>query len=223
MQLNSCMIKLKDVFDNHTDKFSGKWTHYFDVYDRYLQRYIGQEFTLLEVGVSNGGSLQMWKKYFGDKVRIVGIDIDPRTMYTESQIETHLGSQTDSAFLQSVLETTGRPDVVIDDGSHVQSDVLKTFGMLYQAVKDDGVYIIEDLHTAYWQEYEGGINSPFNFVTIASRFTHDVNLTWMQQPYTPSLPNLKSMSFYDSMMVFEKEETKKKEPCYAGVNKIPGV
>ncbi len=216
-------MELKTVFDNHTDKFSGKWKHYFDVYDRYLQRFIGKEFTLLEIGVSNGGSLQIWKKYFGDKVKIVGIDIDPKTMYTEPQIQTFCGSQSDPKFLDSVLRQVGVPDVIIDDGSHIQQDVIASFNFLFPILSNNGVYIIEDTHTAYWHEWQGGITSPLNFVSIAGRFVHDVNLQHIEEPYTPVAKDLKSISFYDSMVIMEKQLLTKKEPCYAGVNKIPGV
>lgn len=215
-------MKLQSIFDNHTDKFSGKWTNYFEVYDRYLQRYIGKEFTLLEIGVSNGGSLQIWKKYFGPNVKVVGIDIDPRTMYTEDQIQTFCGSQTDPEFLNSVLSKIGKPDVIIDDGSHNQLDVIRTFGMMFQMVADNGVYIVEDTHTSYWRDWNGGITSPFNFVSIASKFTHDVNLQHIKEPYTPVSNDLKSISFYDSMVVMEKGNSKN-QPCHAGSIKIDGV
>lgn len=212
-------MKLQTVFENHTDKFSGKWKHYFDIYDRYLQRFVGQEFTLLEIGVSQGGSLQIWKKYFGDKVKIVGIDIDPNSMYSESQIQTFCGDQSDPKFLDSVLQQVGLPDVIIDDGSHIQQHVMATFSMLYPILKENGVYVIEDTHTAYWRDWSGGIQSPFNFVSIASKMVHDVNLQHIKEPYTPVMPDLKSISFYDSMIILEKEKMVKKEPCFAGVNR----
>lgn len=214
-------MNLKTIFDNHIGKSSGKWKHYFDIYDRYLQKYIGQEFTLLEIGVSNGGSLQIWKKYFGDKVRIVGLDIDPRTMYSESQIETYCGSQSDPEFLKNIISKIGRPEVIIDDGSHIQQDVLVSLNMLFSELSDNGIYFIEDTHTAYWYQWQGGINSPFNVVSHLSRFAHDVNLQHMREPYTPGLGGVKSLSFYDSMIVIEKEvPIVMKEPCSAGAEKV---
>lgn len=214
-------MNLKTVFDNHNGKSSGKWVHYFDIYDRYLQKYIGQSFILLEIGVSNGGSLQIWKKYFGDKVRIVGLDIDPRTMYNESQIETYCGSQSDPQFLESVIARIGTPDIIIDDGSHVQNDVLASLNMLFPKLKNDGIYFIEDTHTAYWHEWQGGINSPLNVVSFLSRLAHDVNLQHIRQPYTYGLEGLKSLSFYDSMIVLEKEfPIVEKLPCSTGIQKV---
>lgn len=216
-------MNLKTIFDNHTDKFCGKWTHYFDAYERHLGRFVGQEFTLFEIGIANGGSLQIWKKYFGPKVRIVGIDIDPRTIYQEEQIQTFCGSQSDFNFLIDVVSKTGTPDVIIDDGSHDQLDVLNSYSILYPKLNNNGVYIVEDAHTAYSFNHSGGITSPINFITVASKFAHDVNLQWIGTPYTPSVSDLKSISFYDSMVVLEKQQQEKREPCYVGNVKIPGV
>ena len=213
-------MNLQTIFEQHNDRFSGKWKHYFEVYDRYLSKYIGKDVTLLEIGTSNGGSLQVWKKFLGPKAKIIGLDIDPRTSFTEDQIETYIGNQADPNFLTNVLNRIGRPDIIIDDGSHDQMDVMNSFSILFQHLKDDGVYIIEDLHTAYNNQFHGGITSPLNFISIASRFVHDVNLSWITEPYTPVTQNLKSISFYDSMLVLEKEPTYKKEPCYTGVNKV---
>ena len=213
-------MNLKQVFDNQTDKFTRKWEHYFEVYDRYLQRFVGKEFTLLEIGISNGGSLQMWKKYFGDKVKIAGIDIEPVTMFTESQIKTFCGKQADPNFLNKVLQEIGNPDVIIDDGSHDQSDVLTSMSMLFPILNENGVYIVEDTHTAYWQAWQGGINSPMNSVSVISRCAHDVNLQHIKEPYTPALLDLKSLSFYDSMIVLEKEKHTTRKPVEAGVNRV---
>jgi len=55
-----------------------KWMHYFDVYHRHFERFRGQPIVLVEFGVSQGGSLQMWRDYFGDQATIYGVDIDER-------------------------------------------------------------------------------------------------------------------------------------------------
>jgi hypothetical protein len=218
--MNIIMVSLQDVFDSHTGRQSGKWKHYFTIYDRYLQQFIGTEFTLIEIGVQQGGSLQIWKKYFGSKVGVVGIDIEQRTMFTEPQIQTFCGNQSDTNFLDSVITQVGTPTVIIDDGSHNQSDVLTSLHALWPKLAVNGIYIIEDTHTAYWQEWKGGINSPLNIVAVSSRFVHDVNLQHMKEPYTPVMRNLRSISYYDSMIVLEKELENKKETCSSGVSNI---
>ncbi len=211
---------LEQVFKNHNDRFTGKWSHYFDVYDRHLGRFIGKKFNLLEIGISNGGSLQVWKKYFGDQVNIVGIDIDQRSMFREDQITTLCGDQSDPGFLNYVAQLHGPFDVIIDDGSHIQRDVMQSFGHLYHTLNNNGVYVIEDCHTAYRKEYLGGVTSPFNIFTLLSRAVHDVNLQWMSEPFTPTLNDLKSLCFYDSMAVIEKQVHLKRQPIFSGVKKV---
>ncbi len=94
----------------------------------------------------------MWKRYFGPHAAIVGIDINPECKeFEEDQIAIRIGSQSDLSFLEDVLAEFGVPDVVLDDGSHRMSDVVETFRFLYPRTADDGVYVVEDLHTAYWR------------------------------------------------------------------------
>ena len=211
-------MKLSNIFYEHTGRNSGKWKHYFDYYDRHLGRFIGKQFTLLEIGTCYGGSLQIWKKYFGPNVKIIGIDIDPRTKFEEPQIYTEVGSQSDPEFLATILNRYGTPDVIIDDGSHIQNDVMSSFINLYPRLNDSGVYVIEDTHTSLWSGYNGGIKNPNNFVEIASRFAMDVNREFAEEHYVTSIPDLKEICFYNSMIFIEKQKTLKAEPCYVGTN-----
>ena len=211
-------MKLSNVFYEHTGRYSTKWKHYFDYYDRHLERFIGKQFTLMEIGTCYGGSLQIWKKYFGPNVKIIGIDIDPRTKFEESQIYTEVGSQSDPEFLATILNRYGTPDVIIDDGSHIQNDVMSSFISLYPRLNDGGVYVIEDTHTSLWSGYNGGIKNPNNFVEIASRFAMDVNREFAEEHYVTSIPDLKEICFYNSMIFIEKQKTLKAEPCYVGTN-----
>lgn len=211
-------MKLSNVFYEHTGRNSGKWKHYFDYYDRHLGRFIGKQFTLLEIGTCYGGSLQIWKKYFGSNVKIIGIDIDPRTKFEEPQIYTEVGSQSDPEFLATILNRYGTPDVIIDDGSHIQNDVMSSFINLYPRLNDGGVYVIEDTHTSLWSGYNGGIKNPNNFVEIASRFAMDVNREFAEEHYVTSIPDLKEICFYNSMIFIEKQKTLKAESCYVGTN-----
>lgn len=199
------MKNLIDIFDNDTDRSLTKWSHYFEIYERYFHRFVGTPVKVLEIGVEGGGSLQMWKKYFGEQSTIVGIDIDPSCKYDEEQIFVEIGDQTDFDFLNSVIEKYGTFDIIIDDGSHHQLHILKSFSFLYSKMNNNGIYLVEDTHTSYWKDYGGGITSPFNFVSIASNFIHDTNLQHIRELYTNHIPDLKSISFYNSMVIFEKE------------------
>ena len=76
-----------------------KWHHYFEVYDRHLSKYQGKAPRILEIGVDHGGSLQIWKKYFGEGTSVVGIDIRHECYFQEAGLEIHIGDQTDTTFL----------------------------------------------------------------------------------------------------------------------------
>jgi 23S rRNA U2552 (ribose-2'-O)-methylase RlmE/FtsJ len=199
------MNTFEKLFQDHRGRLCSKWHHYFEVYDRHFSRFINKEFTILEIGVAHGGSLQLWKKYFGSKVRIVGIDLIPTTQFSEPQIEVFIGDQTNKDFLLNVIEKIGTPSIIIDDGSHVQSHILASFEVLYPILSEDGVYLIEDCHTAYWSNFQGGINSYLNVVEIFSKAAHDVNTKWYEESKVPKINQLNSLHFYDSVIVFEKK------------------
>jgi len=203
-------MKLFEIFKTNDDRPIDKWIHYFEIYERHLEKYRNTSVNVLEIGVQCGGSLQMWKKYFGTNSKIVGIDIDENCKFTEEQINVEIGDQSDTTFLEKILSEYGQFDVIIDDGSHVQSDVLNSFFFLYPTLKRGGTYIIEDTHTAYFKSYQGGISSDKNCISIFSNFVHDVNVDCVREPFNPTLKDLKSLSFYNSVVVFEKENAKDK-------------
>jgi 23S rRNA U2552 (ribose-2'-O)-methylase RlmE/FtsJ len=201
-------MKLFDIFKTNNDRPIAKWLNYFEIYERYLEKYRNKSINFLEIGVQGGGSLQMWKKYFGANSKIVGIDIDPNTKFEEEQISVEIGNQSDEEFLKKVVEEYGPFDIIIDDGSHIQSDVLNSFFFLYPTLNRGGTYIIEDTHTAYFKLFQGGLKSDANSVSIFSKFVHDMNAEYVDEPFVPQLKDLSSMSFYNSMVIFEKQTAK---------------
>src|SRR6478735_7675915 len=99
------MNDLEQHFRSNTGRLIHKWDHYFEIYERHFSRFRGTEVVVVEFGVSHGGSLQMWKKYFGPKAKIIGIDINPACKaLEEEQIEVIIGSQEDKSFLASLRE-----------------------------------------------------------------------------------------------------------------------
>lgn len=210
------MKTITEIFDEHKDKQTSKWVHYLEIYERHFSKFVGSSVKILEIGVEDGGSLQMWKKYFGEKCEIVGIDILSKYKYEEEQIRVEIGSQNDINFLQEIDKRYGPFDIIIDDGSHIQMDILNSFSFLYPRLNMGGVYLIEDLHTAYFHNYGGGITSPFNFISIVSKFVHDVNNDFIKEPYTNTLINIKSINFYNSIIVFEKTNNEKIYSTYRG-------
>ena len=184
-----------------------KWKHYFPVYERHFERFRDTDVVMFEIGCGEGGSLQMWKRYFGPHARIVGIDINPRAaQFAEDQVEVRIGDQADANFLNRLVEEFGTPDIVLDDGSHVMSHIEASFAALYGKLSKSGVYLVEDLHTAYWDEFEGGVRRKGSFIEHCKELIDELNADHARGALAPTefTRSTLSMHFYDSMVVFEK-------------------
>jgi hypothetical protein len=193
-----------------------KWKHYFPIYERHFKDFVYKPVTFIEIGCGRGGSLQMWKRYFGPHARIIGIDINPECKtFEEDQVEVYIGQQQDVQFLQRVIDEVGTPDIVLDDGSHVMSHIMATFQFLYLKVAKNGIYMVEDLHTAYCDEYEGGLRKASTFIELCKNLIDELNAdhTRGALPPTEFTKSTLSMHFYDSVAVFERgAHTKKWAP-----------
>jgi cephalosporin hydroxylase len=148
-----------EAYKEHNGFASHKWIHYFFIYDRIFKRFLekGQPIKMLEIGVQNGGSLEIWKKYLPQGSIIHGVDIDEKChqLKFSENIFFHLGNAVDINFMEKTFCDT-QFDVIIDDGSHVCKDVIKTFNYLFPKLKNGGCYIVEDIHTSYWLKFGGG-------------------------------------------------------------------
>jgi hypothetical protein len=194
-------------FLNHDKRIIHKWKHYFPIYERHFKEFVYKPVTFIEIGCGLGGSLQMWKSYFGPHARIIGVDINPECRkFEEDQVEVFIGQQQDHQFLQTVLDKVGIPDIVLDDGSHKMSHVTETFQFLYPRLLKNGVYMIEDLHTAYWNEYEGGLRKPSTFIELCKNLIDELNAdhTRGALPQTEFTRTTAGIHFYDSIVVFER-------------------
>ena len=158
------MRKFADLFHAHQGRLVDRWAHYFDIYDRHFSRYQDKPVRVLEIGVSHGGSLQLWKEYFGVKAEIIGLDIDPRCLdYEEDRITIHTWDQSDDR-----MEWLGAFDIVIDDGSHVIAHQEISFRALWPSTV--GVYLIEDCHQGYpYIDAPGAITYQYPWVMVLER------------------------------------------------------
>lgn len=203
-------MSLWSEFLNHDGRTIHKWKHYFPIYERHFARFVNRPLTFLEIGCGLGGSLQMWRRYLGPHAQIVGIDIRPECAeFEEDQIAIRIGDQADSGFLNSVIEEFGEPDIVLDDGSHVMEHVVSSFEFLYPRTSASGVYMVEDLHTAYWSEYGGGLHRAGSFMELCKTLLDELNADWTRDALRPTefTRATQSMHFYDSVAVFERGRT----------------
>jgi len=202
-----------------------KWSHYFPVYERHFAWFKNKAVTFLEIGVAGGGSLGLWQRYLGPQARIVGIDIKPEARAAEAPgIAVRIGDQSDTKFLASLIEEFGVPDVVLDDGSHVMAHIAATFEFLYPQLPKNGVYMVEDLHTAYWEEYGGGVGKADSFINLAKGFVDRLNADHTRGQVTPDFMTRETfgISFYDSVVVLEKGDVFRKEVLRAGRKRLFG-
>lgn len=207
-----------------------KWWHYFDVYDRELGDLaaasrtgsLGEPIRILEIGVWRGGSLGLWRDYFGPSAVIMGIDIDPESARFDGiDASIRIGSQADTAFLASVVQEMGGLDVVIDDGSHQCSHVIETLRALWPLLSDDGVYCIEDLHTSYWPAWGGGLRRPSSSIEALKALIDELHQPYFEKPSGANLgitrDTLEGVAFYDSVAVLRKRSCPPPRPFRGGV------
>lgn len=202
--------RLDDLFYKNQDRLVSKWTNYFSVYERYFEKYRNKPVIILEIGVFQGGSLQMWKKYFGEGVQIYGIDIDPRCKsLEEDNITIFTGSQSDRQFLQSVKRQIPKVDILLDDGGHTMKQQIVTFEEMFEHIKNDGIYICEDCHTSYWPRYGGGYLRRGTFIEYSKKMIDKLNAWHFKDlPVDHFTTSVLSIGFYDSMVVIEKRNMK---------------
>jgi cephalosporin hydroxylase len=162
---------------------------------------------MLEIGVFGGGSLEMWREYFGSGARIIGLDINPECKkHEQDSIEVFIGSQDDPAIIKQILTKYPKIDIVLDDGSHINEHMVSTFELLYDLISPKGVYMVEDAHTCYWDDYGGGLKRPGTFIEYAKNKIDDINAVHSRGalPVSPFTRSTDCISVYDSIVVFEK-------------------
>lgn len=207
--------KLKDIFWE-LEHGCTKWSGYFDVYEKYLSKFIGKSPRILEIGVLGGGSIEMWLKYFGKGAEVVGVDINRECLdYTfDGNAKIVIGDQSDSDFWDKFLSNEKGFDVVIDDGSHVMNHQITTLNKVFPKLNIGGIYTCEDTHTSYWpQPWGGTFRGAGTFLEHSKRVTDILNQQHFQgaplmSQVLENYNGLYSVAFYNSMVVFEKQELK---------------
>lgn len=189
-----------------------KWLHYFDVYDRHIKKFQGMNPLILEIGVQHGGSLDMWNYYFDNQCTIVGVDIDKSCLEIQKDfknVRIIIGDQADENFWRDFTSKMPRFDIIIDDGGHRMNQQITTIKYLLKHLNNHGVYICEDTSTSYWKGFGGGIKQEGTFVEYCKGLVDSLNSyhhqvdTYQDMDFAKTF---KSISFYDSMVVIERED-----------------
>jgi hypothetical protein len=214
------------AFFSHAGRVSDKWQQYLAVYSSELDhlRAAGQPVRLLEIGVQNGGSLEVWENYLPAGSTILGLDVNPEVgqlSFASDRIAVKVVDATDRTALEDALGNRTF-DVIVDDGSHLCQDVITTFDILFDHLAPCGKYFIEDLHTSYYPTYNGGYRRPGSSIEWLKSLADALNLDHIAP--TEDIPPeelrylsrrakaLAKISFYDSLCVIEKLAHEKLRP-----------
>ena len=206
-----------------------KWSHYLAIYEKHLSRFSNKNPVLLEIGVRRGGSLELWKKYFGESSTVIGVDIDKScSELQDNGFDIYIGDQSDQGFLEEILNNHPTLDIVIDDGSHIASDIIKSFEYLYKRMSPNGIYIIEDVsseilsndHTISLSDYFQEIVSQINLGFVEQSFLNEADEVAQKYPEVPEkiahsglarmrppthiTSTTSSICFYPNMIILEK-------------------
>ena len=200
-----------EIFKTFTKvkNFSVKWESYFHIYEKILEQYKEKKITFVEVGVSAGGSLQMWRDYLGDKARIIGIDLNPEAKILEKQgFEIFIGNQSDPKFWKKFYEQIGTIDILLDDGGHRNIQQINTVHNSIQNINDGGLIIVEDTHSNYLKEFKNP--SYFSFINFCNKIIENIHrrCAGINKNLNIYSEKVHSINFYESIVVFNSDSQK---------------
>lgn len=172
------MKNLADLYKEHDGKVSDKWELYLREYDRLFAPYRDKPISMLEIGIQNGGSLEIWSKYFEKAECYVGCDINEDCKlleYADPRISVVVGDATTSETKNRILGISRDFDLIIEDGSHTSRDIIKAFARYFPVVREGGIFVAEDLHCSYWNDFQGGLYDPYSSISFFKALADVVN------------------------------------------------
>ncbi len=189
--------------------------NYIQWYELHFGKLRRKKLNLFEIGIGGdenrymgGASLRMWRSYF-KRSMITGLDIVDKSIFSEPRINIYMGSQTDESLLKKIDSEKGPFDIIIDDGSHRNEHVLKSFSVLFPLLKSGGIYVIEDTQTSYWPSYGGKSTKNPSRETSMGFFRElidGLNYEEFEFDYDPTYydKNIVGISFYHNIIFINK-------------------
>ena len=212
---------------SHTGKYSDKWESYLHAYWFHLKSIQDSSCDILEIGIQNGGSLEIWSKFFPKANQIIGFDNDPKCgqlRFDDPRIRVFVGDASSKEAAVTVEKTTSNLGLVIDDGSHKSGDIIRSFLLFFPQLNPGGIFIIEDLHASYWAGWEGGLSDPNSSMQFLKLLADVVNFNhWGIQAKSTDifdsisataglidqdlLSKIDSVTFADSLCIITKKDS----------------
>ena len=188
-----------------------KWSNYFDIYENVLSKFVGKNITIVEIGIGNGGSLFMWRKFLGKGAKIIGIELNPEAKKFEKYgFKIFVGDQSDPLFWRKFYKKNGKIDILIDDGGHTNLQQITTLMETIENINKGGVILIEDTHTSF-MNYKGFKNPSKNsFINFS--FNIIENLHRRNPMVKKKMNNLSkkifSIEYFDSIVLLNINKKK---------------
>ena len=150
----SVVSKIHGV-DPRVGKYSGH--SYSKFYEKYLDKIKDKNFNMLEIGVYKGSSIAAFHFYF-KKANIFCIDRNFKFQFKSSRVKFFNCDTTKKKDLKKFeffLKNNNCKsfDLIIDDGSHLLSDIKKNFLFFFEYLNSGGYYVIEDYNHPKYYEY----------------------------------------------------------------------
>lgn len=195
---------LRSLFDsNQAGPGIWKWLHYFDIYHNHFKDFINREVNVLEIGIYSGGSLKMWKDYFGPNCRVYGVDIEEACkIYENDSTKIFIGDQGDRSFWKSFKKQVPAIDIIIDDGGHTTEQQIITLEEMLPHLRPGGIYLCEDVqgNLNQFNYYVQGLMAHLNS-WIWKSDDRDVGISTHTTPFQAAVH---SIHLYPFVTVIEK-------------------
>lgn len=220
------MKSLRQIFDQHEGRLLNKWESYLEIYESFFSKYRDQEIVFLEIGVAHGGSLQMWRTFFGEKALIIGVDVNPECkQFEEGNTKIFIGSQEDEKFLNYLKAQIPPLDILLDDGGHTMKQQITTFNGLFNHIKENGLYVCEDLHTSYFKRYGGGYKKKSSFIEFSKNFIDNLHgwhegIDNRRKMFNYISKSVFGLHFYDSILIIEKRKIEEPKNLFVGEKQL---
>lgn len=153
---------------------STKHKSYFYAYDEIFEKFRGKKITFVEIGVLNGGSLFMWREYFGPQARIIGVEFNPDAKkWKKHGFEIFIGDQSSGKFWDDFFSKVGMVDIILDDGGHTNCQQIVSCIACMPYINNGGMFVTEDTHTSYMFKF--GNPSKYSFISWAKSIVDNIN------------------------------------------------
>jgi SAM-dependent methyltransferase len=170
------MEDLEIIFLKYDTDKNVYFHNYTRQYNSLLHNFREKPIKYLEIGVGKGDSIKAFRETFKKSTCCLGLDTDSRCKNyedVENNVFVEIGDATDSNFIQQITTKYGSFDVILDDGSHKNKDVIKSFELLFPLLNDNGLYIVED--TICYKSKDYLVPNYENHLQYFFKYTHYLN------------------------------------------------